>query len=61
MRARVTDSKIVEKWDASSWAKKLAARDARSKLNDFARFEVMIAKKQRRDAVRKALKKTKSS
>ena len=48
---------VSEKWEKSSWAKKIAAVDARRKLNDFQRFGVMVAKKQRRDAVRKALAK----
>ncbi|KAF8156558.1 ribosomal protein L14-domain-containing protein [Crassisporium funariophilum] len=47
----------VEKWNKSSWAKKRAAVEARRSLNDFARFGVMLAKKQRRDVVRKAVSK----
>lgn len=47
---------IVKKWETSSWAKKLAAVDDRRKLNDFGRFAVMLAKKQRRDIVRKSVK-----
>lgn len=47
----------MEKWEKSSWAKKLAAVEQRRQLNDFQRFAVMIAKKQRRDTVRKSLKK----
>ncbi|KAF8958886.1 ribosomal protein L14-domain-containing protein [Flammula alnicola] len=47
---------IVEKWSKSSWAQKRAAVEKRRSLNDFARFSVMLAKKQRRDIVRKAVK-----
>lgn len=58
---RLEADKTVEKWASSSWAKKLAAVSERRKLNDFQRFGVMIAKKQRRDTVRKSLAKTKAS
>ncbi|KAL7419333.1 hypothetical protein Q5752_006171 [Cryptotrichosporon argae] len=44
---------VVEKWEASAWAKKLAARKARKESTDFDRFQVLLAKKQRRDLVRK--------
>ncbi|KAK4684859.1 large subunit ribosomal protein L14e, partial [Tremellales sp. Uapishka_1] len=45
---------VTEKWEASGWAKKLAARQVRKNSSDFARFEIMLAKKGRRDVVRKA-------
>ncbi|KAJ3562391.1 hypothetical protein NP233_g9606 [Leucocoprinus birnbaumii] len=48
---------IVEKWDKSAWAQKRATKEKRQSLGDFDRFKVMLAKKQRRDVVRKALKK----
>ncbi|BEJ11168.1 hypothetical protein CspHIS471_0105900 [Cutaneotrichosporon sp. HIS471] len=47
-------SGVAEKWAASAWAKKLAAREIRKEATDFDRFNIMLAKKQRRDAVRKA-------
>lgn len=50
----------MQKWDTSSWAKKLAAVDERKKLNDFGRFAIMLAKKQRRDVVRKGVKASKA-
>ena len=34
-------------WTKSKWAQKLAAKAKRSKTSDFARFKVMVAKKQR--------------
>ena len=46
---------IIQKWEKSSWAQKRAAVEARRSLNDFGRFKVMIAKKQRADRVHKAL------
>ncbi|KAJ7039579.1 60S ribosomal protein L14 [Mycena alexandri] len=51
----------VEKWDKSSWAQKRAATEKRRSLNDFGRFGVMLAKKARRDVVRKSVFKTKKS
>ena len=38
---------ILEKWKATAWAKKLDQKRIRAGLNDFDRFKVMIAKKQR--------------
>ncbi|GLB43994.1 putative 60S ribosomal protein L14 [Lyophyllum shimeji] len=48
---------VVEKWNKTGWAQKRAAIEKRRSLNDFARFNVMLAKKQRRDAVRKTVRK----
>ncbi|RPD58693.1 60S ribosomal protein L14 [Lentinus tigrinus ALCF2SS1-7] len=47
----------VEKWQKSSWAQKREAIAKRRSLNDFERFCVMLAKKSRRDTVRKTLAK----
>merc|ERR1712232_61964 len=41
-----TDEKIMEKWEATSWAKKLASKKKRATLTDFDRFKIMIAKKE---------------
>jgi large subunit ribosomal protein L14e len=48
---------VAEKWAASSWAKKIAQRETRRSLSDFDRFKVMVLKKQKRFAVKKALAK----
>eukprot|EP00931_Biecheleriopsis_adriatica_P055608 TRINITY_DN3291_c0_g2_i1.p2 TRINITY_DN3291_c0_g2~~TRINITY_DN3291_c0_g2_i1.p2 ORF type:complete len:153 (+),score=40.54 TRINITY_DN3291_c0_g2_i1:64-459(+) len=48
---------ILKKWKESSWAKKLDAKEARKNLSDFERFQLMVAKKKRATAVKKALKK----
>ncbi|EKD00261.1 ribosomal protein [Trichosporon asahii var. asahii CBS 8904] len=58
-------SGVEDKWASSAWAKKLAAREARKlsfrtmvadsqATTDFDRFQIMIAKKQRRGLARKA-------
>ncbi|MBH0005049.1 hypothetical protein I6F42_20095, partial [Pseudoalteromonas sp. SWYJZ12] len=52
---------IVEKWEKSAWAQKRAAIEKRRSLNDFGRFGVLLAKKQRRDVVRKAVFKAKKA
>ncbi|KAI0769390.1 ribosomal protein L14-domain-containing protein [Trametes elegans] len=57
VRKYVEKEGIVEKWNKSSWAQKREAVAKRRSLNDFERFVVMLAKKQRRDRVRKTLKK----
>ncbi|KAF9546317.1 hypothetical protein CPC08DRAFT_716050 [Agrocybe pediades] len=52
---------IVAKWTSSGWAQKRAAAEKRRSLNDFARFNVMLQKKQRTDVVRKAVAKAKKA
>ncbi|KAJ3093210.1 hypothetical protein HK102_000011 [Quaeritorhiza haematococci] len=60
-----TVKKVVEKedlvgqWSKSSWAKKIAARTTRANLSDFDRFKAMVARKQRRAIVGKAMAKIK--
>ena len=66
----------MEKWESSGWAKKLAARQVRKvrrsvlhsrernsfqNSNDFERFQVQLAKRSRRDVVRKAYVKEKKA
>lgn len=48
---------VTEKWNTSSWAKKIAQRERRSALTDFERFQVMVLRKQKRYSVKKALAK----
>jgi len=43
----------MNKWAATSWAKKRKARASRAATTDFDRFEVMLARKAR-SAARKA-------
>jgi len=56
IRKQLEKEGTIEKWNKSSWAQKRAAIEKRRSLNDFERFCVMIAKKARRDTVRKSLK-----
>jgi len=43
------------KWEATSWAKKLASQKKRASLTDFDRFKVMVAKKQKAEIIAKKL------
>ncbi|KAK9480800.1 ribosomal protein L14-domain-containing protein [Lipomyces japonicus] len=54
-------SSIDEKWAKSAWAQKIKSRETRRGLNDFERFQVLILKKQRRYAVKKAVAKARKS
>mmetsp|Transcript_97953 Transcript_97953/g.219219 ORF Transcript_97953/g.219219 Transcript_97953/m.219219 type:complete len:136 (+) Transcript_97953:68-475(+) len=47
---------IMDKWAATSWAKKLKAKETRTAMTDFDRFKLMVAKKNRSKAVKKTLK-----
>jgi large subunit ribosomal protein L14e len=49
------EADIDAKWEATSWAKKLANRKKRASLNDFGRFKVMVAKKQKAEIIQKKL------
>jgi len=51
----------VAAWEKSSWAQKRAAIEKRRQLNDFGRFSIMLAKKARRDLVRRSLAKAKKA
>lgn len=49
------EADLMAKWEASSWAKKLASKKKRANLNDFGRFKVMVAKKQKAAIIAKKL------
>mmetsp|Transcript_16794 Transcript_16794/g.31177 ORF Transcript_16794/g.31177 Transcript_16794/m.31177 type:complete len:134 (-) Transcript_16794:43-444(-) len=48
---------IMGKWEATAWAKKLAAKKAKATMTDFDRFKLMVAKKKRSKVIKAALKK----
>ncbi|KAH8048432.1 hypothetical protein JL722_12484 [Aureococcus anophagefferens] len=50
------EADVLAKWDASSWAKKLAAKKKRASLTDFQRFQLMVAEAAVRDRRRQAAK-----
>ena len=47
-----TKGDVLAKWEATSWAKKLAAKKKRASLNDFGRFKAAVAKRKRNAAVK---------
>ncbi len=46
---------VLTKWEATSWAKKLASKRKRAALNDFGRFQAMVAKKQKSAIIAKKI------
>jgi len=50
-----SDADIETKWEATSWAKKLSAKKKRASLNDFDRFKVMVARKQKSAIIAKKM------
>ena len=46
---------IKAQWDASSWAKKLAAQKTRAGTTDFGRFRAMLLKKKKSKMLKKKL------
>mmetsp|Transcript_11546 Transcript_11546/g.17748 ORF Transcript_11546/g.17748 Transcript_11546/m.17748 type:complete len:134 (+) Transcript_11546:142-543(+) len=55
IKAAWEDADALSKWEASSWAKKLAAKKKRADLTDFDRFKVMVARKQKSAIIAKKL------
>lgn len=46
-------AEVLKKWEASAWAKKVAAKTARAEATDFDRFKIMVARKQKSRIIRK--------
>ena len=55
--AALDESKAFDKFAATAWGKKLAARKEKAASTDFSRFKAMIAKKAKSAKVKAALKK----
>ena len=55
LKRGLKEGQVLEKFKASSWGKKLSAREARKNLTDFERFQVMAAKTKRNRAARQSL------
>merc|ERR1719313_1746393 len=56
LKKALAEGETMKKWSETAWAKKLAAKKTRSEMNDFQRFKLMVAKKNRSKAVKKNLK-----
>ena len=52
---------VMGKWAATGWAKKLAVKAKRATLNDFQRFQVMVARKKKSAIIKKAIKAVKKA
>ncbi|KAJ6834059.1 putative 60S ribosomal protein L14 [Iris pallida] len=52
---------VKNKWENSSWGRKLIAQKRRAALNDFERFKVMLAKIKRGGPIRQELSKLKKA
>lgn len=56
LRKALAEEDILNKWSQTSWAKKIAAREARANMNDYERHMLMVARRCRAKQVRKVLK-----
>lgn len=45
----------MNKWESSSWAKKLSSKKKRASMNDFDRFKCMVARKQKSEIIAKKM------
>ena len=61
IKAAIVAADFDAKWAESTMAKKIAMKKKRSEMNDFDRFKVMIARKQRAVATKKKLKELKKA
>merc|ERR1711924_478978 len=52
LRKALDEGEVMKKWSETAWAKKLSAKKARSEMNDFDRFKLMVARKKRSQAVK---------
>ncbi|KNC97250.1 uncharacterized protein SPPG_07637 [Spizellomyces punctatus DAOM BR117] len=61
LKAQIEKQDLLGRWSKTAWAQKIAKREARAKLTDLDRFKLMVARKQRRAIVGKALGKIRKS
>jgi large subunit ribosomal protein L14e len=61
VEAALEKAGTVAAWTKTTWAKKLAARDAKKNLTDFERFRVMVAKKRANHAINTQVNKVKKT
>jgi large subunit ribosomal protein L14e len=45
LRKAFTKAQVLQKWEQTSWAKKLALKKKKASLSDFERFKVMVSRK----------------
>merc|ERR1712039_1049745 len=51
LKLALDKDETMTKWSATSWCKKLKAKEARANMSDFDRFKLMVAKKKRAQVV----------
>ena len=51
MKTAFEEADIAGKWEASSWARKRAAKARRASLSDFDRFKVLVLRKKKAKAL----------
>jgi large subunit ribosomal protein L14e len=61
VRETLEKSGVVPAFQKTTWAKKLAAREAKKNLTDFERFRVMVAKKRVNHALNTEVNKVKKT
>ena len=61
LKKALAKDEIMAKWAATGWAKKLATKAKRASLNDFQRFQVMVARKKKSAIIKKAIKAVKKA
>ena len=61
VREALNQAKTIESWEKTTWAKKLASREAKKNLTDFDRFRVMVARKRVNHSVNTEINKVKKT
>jgi len=56
---KFNEGDIINKWNQSAWAKKIAAKKKRENLNDFERYQVYHARRTRSNVIDPLLRKAK--
>lgn len=59
MREALNKADTIEAWKKTTWAKKIASREAKKNLTDFDRFRVMVARKRVNHSVNTEINKVK--
>lgn len=57
LRKALDKDDVIKKFNETAWGKKRLAKQRRASLTDFERFKLMVARKQRAQAVRAKLSK----
>jgi large subunit ribosomal protein L14e len=61
VKEAVEKAGIIEAFKKTTWAKKVAAREAKKNLTDFDRFRIMVAKKRVNHAINTEVNKVKKT